>query len=232
MIDGLRSRLGRKEERVSEEDAVLGQLAGYSVAGLPVVSSIYALARDVVTRGVPGDGVECGVYNGGTAGAMGYALAPAGRHVWLYDSFAGMPPTRDVDGEVAATLVGTYVGSVERVREALELASVPPTGATIREGLFEDTFREKLPERVAFLHIDADWYDSVTLALDTFYDRVSDGGIVVLDDFGHWEGCREAYYDFVARRGIKPLLERFGHTEAFWVKGRTHNRDVERPWTQ
>ena len=77
---------------------------------------------------------------------------------------------------------------------------------------------------IAFLHIDADWYDSVQLALETFYDRVSTGGVIILDDFGHWEGCREAFYDFAADRGIKPLLERFGHTQAYWIKDRTHNR--------
>src|SRR5206468_12484893 len=57
-----------------------------------------------------------------------------------------------------------------------------------------------LPELVSILHIDADWYDSVLLALNTFYDRVAEGGIVVLDDFGHKEGCREAFYDFISQR--------------------------------
>ena len=107
----------------------------------------------------------------------------------------------------------------------MRIAGYYPGDYVIRKGWFENTFKMPLPEKIAFLHIDADWYASVTLALDTFYDRVEDGGIIVLDDFGHWEGCRESYYDFVQKKNIKPLLERFGHTIAFWIKGRTHNRD-------
>ncbi len=59
---------------------------------------------------------------------------------------------------------------------------------------------------------------------------VEDGGVIVLDDFGHWEGCREAFYDFSHQRGIKPLVERFGHTQMFWVKGRTDNRAYAAKW--
>jgi O-methyltransferase len=68
------------------------------------------------------------------------------------------------------------------------------------------------------LHIDADWYDSVFYSLETFYQRVSDGGFIVLDDFGHWEGAREAFYDFCMEHSIKPLIERTGYTQAFWRK--------------
>jgi O-methyltransferase len=68
------------------------------------------------------------------------------------------------------------------------------------------------------------------LSLNTFYDLVPDGGIIILDDFGHWEGCREAFYDFIAQRKLKPLLERFGHTQAFWIKERIHNRDFTGQW--
>lgn len=204
----------------------LKAISAVSLADLPRLENLYKLAADVVERGVTGDFVECGVYNGGSAAAVACALRDTGRDILLYDSFAGLPETRDIDGPDAKAFVGQCVGDEANVHSAMRLARFPTGRYAIRKGWFEDTFAdEPLPAAVAMLHIDADWYDSVLLTLETFYDRVPDDGVVVLDDFGHWEGCREAFYDFAAERGIKPLLERIGRTQAYWIKNRKHNRD-------
>jgi O-methyltransferase len=60
--------------------------------------------------------------------------------------------------------------------------------------------------------------------LDNFYKLIPEGGCIVLDDFGYWEGCREAFYDFCLKNNEKPLLERVGTTQAYWIKGRMNNR--------
>ena len=178
-----------------------------------------------MARNIAGDFVECGVCNGGSAAAIACELSGSGRHVWLYDSFEGLPAISEIDGKDAERFVGQCVGSEQHVRKAMQIAKVSPSEYTIRKGWFQETFHEQpLPRQIAILHVDADWYDSVMLTLQTFYDLVSDGGLIVLDDFGHWEGCREAFYDFVSQRNIKPLLERFGPTEAYWIKNRLHNR--------
>jgi len=185
-----------------------------------LLSSISRVNRD----GVEGDVVECGVCNGGSAALMAKHMGSS-RHIWMYDSFQGMPETTERDGDEAKQWEGSCVGSVARVREALSALCIADETFTIIEGWFEDAFRDHpLPEKVALLHCDADWYDSVLLVLNTFYDRIPDGGIILLDDFGHWEGCREAYYDFCSEKGIKPLLERAGYSQAYWIKGRESNR--------
>lgn len=208
----------------------LTAMNGYTMSGLAVVEKLYRLGQDVAGRNIAGDFVECGVCDGGSAAALAYGLGDCDRRVWLYDSFEGLPPTTGLDGQFAETYVGACVGSEERVREALAIARIPNHRVVIRRGWFQDTFQQALPDSVALLHVDADWYESVLLSLDTFYDRVPDGGVILLDDFGHWEGCREAFYDFAQQRKIKPLLERFGHTQAFWVKGRTDNRAFSGQW--
>lgn len=215
-------------EPMHETIAELQQLAPYSVSGIRSLEKLYRLGLDVIARGVEGDFVECGVFNGGSAAAMACAMRTTNRRIWLFDSFQGMSPTQDKDGMLAAQYVGALVGEEVRVREAMRMAKMPEDRYIIRKGWFADTLRLPLPEKVAQLHIDADWYDNVTLILKTFYDRVPDGGSIILDDFGHWEGCREAFYDFVRERNLKPLLERCGHTQAFWIKGRGHNRDFSR----
>ena len=210
--------------------AGLARLEGYTMSGARILEKQYRLGHDVAARQIPGDLVECGVCDGGSAAALAWGLGPGDRRVWLYDSFAGLPPTIELDGQFATGYVGACVGSEAKVREALATADVPDASTVVRRCWFQDTFLQPLPEVVCLLHLDCDWYESVMLSLNTFYDRVSDGGVILLDDFGHWEGCREAFYDFVQARGIKPLLERFGHTQAFWVKQRTHNRDYSGYW--
>lgn len=77
---------------------------------------------------------------------------------------------------------------------------------------------------MAFLHLDADWYDLVLLVLEAFYPLIVAGGCIDLDDFGYWEGCRQALYDFCFKYGGKPLLERTGTSQTYWFKGRGNNR--------
>ncbi len=202
----------------------------FSLSGLRVLKKLYLLGCDIAIRGIAGDVVECGVLNGGSAAAIVWGLRDTGRRLWLYDSFEGLPVPKPVDGTAAEAYAGRCVGSVDNVRQALRIAHFPEGACLFRQGWFQHTFAEPLPEVISLLHIDADWYDSVLLALDTFYDRVSEGGIIILDDFGHWEGCREAFYDFIGRRGLKPLFERFGHSQLFWVKGRLNNRSFAQRW--
>ncbi len=208
----------------------LEQINSYSMSGFPVLKKLYRLGQDIVNREIPGDFVECGVCNGGSAAAIACAMRDTGRQVWLYDSFEGLPSPKPIDGSDADEYFGKCVGAEETVREAMGILDFPEDKYIIRKGWFEDTFKAPLPQAVSLLHIDADWYDSVMLSLNTFYDLVPDGGIIILDDFGHWEGCREAFYDFIAQRKLKPLLERFGHTQAFWIKERIHNRDFTGQW--
>ncbi len=218
------------EERILRVAPELARLEPYTMAGLSGLVKLYTLARDVAGRGIAGDFVECGVCNGGSAAAVAVAIRESERRLWLYDSFEGLPEPVEIDGPLARTYVGACRGSEAAVAEALTIAGFPASRCVIRKGWFEQTLLVSPPPRIAFLHLDADWYESVLLALETLYDAVEAGGVIVLDDFAHWEGCRHAFYDFIARRGLQPVLERFGYSQAFWVKGREHNREYVGRW--
>ena len=188
------------------------------------IHSLWNLTNGINRRGIIGDIVECGSYKGGSSAVL---RACMGKHrkLWIYDSFEGMPETTELDGEEARKYVGTCLASKEDAIEILRATGARGDEFVIMEGLYEDTFKKKLPEQVALLHCDADWYDSVSIVLETFYSLIPVGGCVILDDFGFWEGCRRAFYDFCQKHGEKPLLERVGSTQAFWIKGKEHNRN-------
>lgn len=220
----------RKRESFQKNVDVFDTIKPFTLCRPSKLLSLRELSREIKNKDISGDFVECGTYKGGAAAMIASELGK-GRKIWLYDSFEGMPDVTAKDGNEAANWVGECVASVDDVQRAMRTMNISNENITIRKGWFSDTFQQPTSEKIAFLHIDADWYESVKIALETFYDKVVEGGVIVLDDFGHWEGCREAFYDYCEEKKIRPLLERFENDQAFWFKGRNNNRDgwVHRP---
>jgi O-methyltransferase len=187
---------------------------------------LYTLVAEANQLNLPGDLVECGVWNGGSAAVMGKALAehkPHGhdRAIWCFDSFEGLPHPGQHDGQAEkdAYFKGWNMGSVDKVKEAFTKLNLGLTNVNIVPGWFEETLAKAPIETIAVLHIDADWYDSVKLVLDVFYDKVTLGGFIVLDDYGYWQGCTQAVKDFFAQRGINDVeIRRADRVGAYFQK--------------
>jgi O-methyltransferase len=192
----------------------------FTMVGVKRLRNLDRLARAVDELTLAGDVVECGTCNGGSAAILARVACQSrlNRHVWLLDSFAGMPPAGDKDSPLAAAYTGLCCGSVERVREVLRLVKVPEAKVTVVKGWFEDTLHTLDVPRIALLHIDADWHDSVLLCLEHLYDRVAPGGFVIFDDYGYWEGCRLAWAEFKARRGLNMEVTDVDGVGAFFQK--------------
>lgn len=214
---------------MNELDSLFRTVQPYTYCSIGKLTALTKVSQYLNQNNILGDFVECGTYKGGSAAAISQYLSSefldSNRHLWLYDSFAGLPETSSQDGEDAKQWIGGCYANIDDVHEVMKLVGTSKTDYTIREGWFEQTFvNYPLPEKVALLHCDADWYKSVLLVLETFYERIPVGGCVVLDDFGFWEGCREAFYDFCHKYNEKPLIERVESDQAFWIKGRMNNR--------
>lgn len=158
---------------------------------------------------VPGDFVECGVYRGGSALLLGDAIktSPMKRHLWLFDSFEGLPAPTAYDGPSAPYLKSTLKSDAAEVARLLRDHGVPPDRTTITPGWFHKTLHKANIRRIALLHIDADWYSSVKQCLNDLYHLVSPGGIVVLDDYNDWPGCKIALDEFLRENNLHVRLE-------------------------
>ena len=191
--------------------------------------------RYVTRCRIPGDIVECGVWRGGMIMAMLRTLREcedAGRDVFLYDTFAGMSPPTNRDktygGASAATLMSKSspqdpnsvwcAASLADVRR--NVGSVAYDSARIHyvEGKIEDTLPATIPDRIALLRLDTDWYESTKHELVHLYPRLSSGGVLIIDDYGHWAGAREAVDEYVAEHGLKIMLGRTDYTGRIAVK--------------
>ena len=171
---------------------------------------LYDLVQQINLSSVPGDIVECGVWNGGSTAVMArsHFESPSRpeRTFWLFDSFSGLPEPSEKDGDKAKIYYfdGFCKGAIHRVKEILKKLDLPETAFQIVPGWFKDTLPHAMVGQIALLHIDADWYDSVKLVLETFYDNVAQNGVIVFDDYGYWEGCHRAVDEFIATRKISP----------------------------
>jgi O-methyltransferase len=179
--------------------------------------TLYRLARHIERRRVSGALVDCGVWNGGSTVLMSTG-APS-REAWAFDSFEGLPEPSPMDGHESLEWAGECLGSEEKVREAF-MRFADPGRLHVVQGWFEETFELSAPlvGRVALLHADGDWYESVALTLATFYEYINAGGYVVIDDYGHWEGAQRATDEFREVNGISAPLVRVDYTGVYWRK--------------
>ena len=192
----------------------------FTLVGPERIRSLYDLARRIETEVIPGDVVECGVCNGGTAAILAHFATHSRleRTAWLFDSFEGMPQPTGEDGEDALEHVGKEVGDIENVRLVLRLVGANMRHVRIVKGWFQDTFRTVTIPRIALLNIDADWYEAVKLCLETFYDAVVPGGFISIDDYGHWPGCKQAVDEFFKARHLNYELNEVDYTARWFQK--------------
>lgn len=183
-------------------------------------------AEHVVRRGVPGALVECGVWRGGSVLAMVLSLQSLGvddRDVYLFDTFTGMTEPTDEDTSgfhapaseewTAAAAEGrdAYGGlfapstfGLDQVRRLLHATGYPPEHIHLVAGPVEETLPGGAPDEVALLRLDTDWYSSTRHELEHLYPRLARGGVLIVDDYGHWEGARKALDEHLADE--PPLL--------------------------
>jgi O-methyltransferase len=197
---------------------------------------IYALVRAVeyvAARGLPGALVECGVWRGGSMMAAALTLLRLGvtdRELYLYDTFSGMPPPSEEDttrsGERAADLLAHgdtdsdiwAIASLDDVREAVLGVGYPAERIHFVEGAVEDTLPDNAPDEIALLRLDTDWYASTKHELVHLYPRLARGGVLILDDYGYWQGARRAVDEYFAANGEPLLLNRIDGTGRIAVK--------------
>jgi O-methyltransferase len=191
-----------------------------SLLDIPGLKSLHRLARELDQRKVAGDFVECGVFRGGSAALLGAALArsPLKRDLWLFDSFQGLPRPTVLDGPDAPAFEGDLIGDAGSVWRLMVSVGVPSARLHICPGWFQETFASAQIGQIALLHIDADWYESITLCLRHFWDLVASGGVVILDDYDAWPGCKTALEAFARERGLKVMLQRVGTAPPFFYK--------------
>jgi cephalosporin hydroxylase/predicted SAM-dependent methyltransferase len=185
----------------------------YTMLSEERLHSLYELARRACLLNVPGDFVECGVAGGGSSALLAAVIAKysrSSRRLFACDTFSGMPAPsgKDIHGDLKAEQSGWGSGTCSAPTASLTEVCVKlgvESLVTPVQGLFADTLpglRQTLGG-IAFLHMDGDWYESTRDILINLYDRVQDGAAIQVDDYGYWQGCKDALHQFEQERGLK-----------------------------
>ena len=191
---GLRKRLQKSRLTLEEPYASVYEFTQVSPARQ---RSIHGKATALVADGVEGDFVECGVLDGGTAALLAHAAKGDERRVHLFDAWQGLPEITEEDGEDSRRFVGDVVGSPRRVRAVLDRVGAKAGNIVFHRGWFNETIPKADIPKVAFLHVDCDFYEPTLMVLNAFFPRMASGGWVQIDDYADFEGSRVATNEFL-----------------------------------
>lgn len=202
---------------------------------LAIVGLIDAIDH-IERAGVPGAVVECGVWRGGSSMAAALRLlggGPPQRELWLYDTFEGMtaPSDQDVRNRDGLRAVVEFDrkrrshpdehsawyfadAPLEDVRTNLSSTGYPQELIRFVRGRVEETIPAAMPDSIALLRLDTDWYESTQHELEHLLPLVMPGGVLIVDDYHYWRGSRKAAEEYFASRGDAPLFSRIGSNGA------------------
>lgn len=216
-----------------EEKEICEAVAPFTMTSVERIVSLVQATKYVTENKIRGDIVECGVWKSGSMMVVAYTLQRLGdtsRKLYLYDTFAGMPePTpRDkrYDGESADSLLSEMekntglwcYASKDEVAANLQSTGYPDENVILIEGKVEETIPQTLPDSISLLRLDTDWYESTKHELTYLYPRLSRSGVLIIDDYGYWQGAKEATDEYFSQLKMKPLLQRIDYTGRLAIK--------------
>ena len=223
-----------------EDREAIERALPYTMTSVMRLRAVVDAVRYCDAAGISGAFVECGVWRGGSVLAMIATLQAANaaeRDIYLYDTFEGMteptehdrsplnPPALETWRAAAEAeqrawpeVFGEEVFNEDGVRRLLEGTGYPATRLHFVRGPVEKTLPETAPDQIALLRLDTDWYESTLHELRHLYPRLAEGGVLLIDDYGHWEGARRAVDEYLDTVGGGLLLTAVDYTGRVAVK--------------
>lgn len=217
-----------------EERRIVMRARPFTMTSLERIAALTQAVEYTVKNGIPGAFVECGVWKGGSSMAAALTYLELGKgdvDLFLFDTFAGMPPPGNEDfhletGQAAAELLSksskrgdvTAYASIEEVRRNLESTGLPSERLHLVKGPVEETIPAHAPEQISGLRLDTDWYSSTKHELIHLFPRLAKNGVLIIDDYGHWAGARKAVDEYFMKQTVHPLLNRIDQTGRSCIK--------------
>ncbi|HKR98926.1 MAG TPA: TylF/MycF/NovP-related O-methyltransferase [Candidatus Dormibacteraeota bacterium] len=223
------------EALTPEDRRIVERAMPHTMTSVARIQAVIDAVRYCDERGIHGAFAECGVWRGGSVLAMILTLQELRaepRHIYLYDTFEGMTEpgnedgtalrswrdSRDGDGRAWPEFFGAGVFSEEGVRRTLLATGYPADRLHFVRGPVEETIPAHGPGQLALLRLDTDWYESTRHELQHLYPLLADGAVLIIDDYGHWEGARRAVDEYFGTQARALLLNRIDYTGRVAIK--------------
>lgn len=218
----------------NEANTIINEVKSYTMTSLERMFALYNSVEYVIKNNIPGDFVECGVWKGGSSMIIAKTLLKLGvtdRKIYLYDTFEGMAKPEEVDVDVLNSSAlnkwdeadkNDYAfwceSPLENVKNNMSLTTYPMDNIIFVKGKVEDTIPGTIPENIALLRLDTDFYSSTYHEFFHLYPILSKNGVLIIDDYGHWKGSKEATDKYFKENNIFPLMNRIDYTGRLIIK--------------
>jgi hypothetical protein len=156
------------------------------------------------------------------------------RKIWMYDTFDGMTEPTDDDCEIETNVSGSDLlkntpkntdkfnmwayAPLEMVKKNMKKTMFPEERMHFIEGKVENTLSKVKPKNIALLRLDTDWYESTKYELEQLYPLLSIGGVLIVDDYGHFSGAKKAVDEYFSKTNVKPLMNRIDYSGRLIIK--------------
>ena len=207
----------------------------YTMTSIERMYALYKSVQYVIDREIPGDFVECGVWKGGSTMIIAHTLLKMkeqNRKIYLYDTYEGMTKPTEKDKIISGSLDtldlwekhqkngynGLSYSPLDEVKKNMHSTGYPQKQLVFIKGKVEDTIPEVIPEQIALLRLDTDWYASTYHELKHLYKLLSNRGVLIIDDYGYCAGSKEAVDRYFKKNKINVLLNRIDSSGRVCVK--------------
>lgn len=180
--------------------------------------AVIQATKYIVKNNIDGDFVECGVWKGGCVLAMAMVLDSLNtdKKLYLFDTFEGMTKPEDIDVNDIGIKAWTWYEKLKKddksnwcyapldfVREVFEKYSLDKNLIFVK-GDVSNTLQIKsnLPDKIALLRLDTDWYESTKIELEILYPLLEKKGVLLIDDYGYWKGSQKAVDEYLKNNDI------------------------------
>ena len=196
----------------------------YTMTSDERIAALYNALEYIRTNNIQGDFVECGVWKGGNIlGILKYLEYHnmTEHKVWLYDTFNGMTLPKDDDIDIDNSKASDILDQVLCMNSFDEVHNLLMSNTTYpREKILYcigdvcQTLLDKnnVPEKIALLRLDTDWYESTKIELEVLWDKLEIGAPCIIDDYGHWQGCKKATIEFFEKKSCDHQYSHIDYT--------------------
>lgn len=224
-----------------DEQALIETAMKYSMTNPERMWAIIQAMKIIARNKIDGDLVETGVWRGGNLLLFSKMSDKLGlqKKIWAYDTYEGMsePTEKDISykGTDSRDLLAKHpkildgdshniwcYASLDDVRNNLKRHMDDIGRINFVQGKVEETLlnKENIPNKIALLRIDTDWYESTKIGLEVLFPRLVPGGILILDDYGHWKGAKNATDEYF--KGKTPIFHRVDYTCRLLINDAAH----------
>lgn len=221
---------------ISDEDLeIIHSVKPFTMTNTERIFSLIQSVRYVIQNKIPGDIVECGVWRGGSMMASAKTLVQLNnqeKKLFLFDTFEGMTKPESIDISKSNMIASEEFNksktdedsstwcraSLDDVKSNLFKTGYDQSKIHFIKGKVEETLPRNDPQSICILRLDTDWYKSTKHELTHLFPKISKGGVLIIDDYGFWQGAKKAVDEYISENNIQILLNRIDHSGRIAIK--------------